>query len=78
LRRLDNFPLLLIGILLFGAGFGNATSMPPLVAQREFVERDVPRVLALGIGIPRAATRLLQRLSACCANSEHRQCFVRR
>ena len=42
-----NVSLLLIGIVLFGAGFGNAASMPPLVAQREFVERDVPRVGAL-------------------------------
>ena len=29
--------------------------MPPLVAKREFVERDVPRVLALIIGIARSA-----------------------
>jgi hypothetical protein len=27
-----NVSLLLIGIVLFGAGFGNATSMPPLIA----------------------------------------------
>jgi hypothetical protein len=33
-----NVSLLLIGIVLFGAAFGKATSMPPLVAQREFVE----------------------------------------
>jgi hypothetical protein len=36
---LGNVSLLLIGTVLLGAGFGNATSMPPLVAQREFVER---------------------------------------
>jgi hypothetical protein len=46
---------LLLGIVLFGAGFGNATSMPPLVAQREFVESDVPRVVALMIGIAQGA-----------------------
>src|SRR5215469_10697610 len=46
-----NVSLLLIGTVLFGAGLGNATSMPPLVAQREFFERDVPRLLALIIGI---------------------------
>jgi hypothetical protein len=46
-----NVSLLLIGTVLFGAGFGNATSVPPLVAQREFFARDVPRPLALVIGI---------------------------
>ena len=25
-------PLLLVGVVLFGAGFGNATSLPPLIA----------------------------------------------
>jgi uncharacterized membrane protein len=44
-------PLLLLGVVLFGAGFGNATSLPPLVAQREFAESDVPRVVALIVGI---------------------------
>ena len=43
-------PLLLLGVVLFGAGFGNATSLPPLVAQVEFVERDVGRVVALIVG----------------------------
>ena len=37
-------PLLLLGVVLFGAGFGNATSLPPLIAQVEFVKEDVPRV----------------------------------
>jgi hypothetical protein len=27
-----NVPLLLLGVVLFGAGFGNATSLPPLIA----------------------------------------------
>lgn len=44
-------PLLLAGVILFGAGFGNATSLPPLVAQIEFVEADVQRVVALIVGI---------------------------
>src|SRR5262249_58720300 len=48
-------PLVMLGIVLFGAGFGNATSLPPLVAQREFVERDVPRVVALIVGIAQCA-----------------------
>jgi hypothetical protein len=42
-----NIPLLLIGVMLFGAGIGNATSLPPLIAQVEFVKDDVPRVVAL-------------------------------
>ena len=44
-------PLLLLGIILFGAGFGNATSMPPLVAQVEFVKDEVQRVVALVVGM---------------------------
>ena len=30
-------PLLWLGVILFGAGIGNATSLPPLIAQVEFV-----------------------------------------
>jgi len=48
-------PLMLLGVVLFGAGFGNATSLPPLIAQREFVKDDVPRVVALIVGIAQAA-----------------------
>jgi len=44
-------PLLLLGIILFGAGFGNAASLPPLVAQVEFVREEVQRVVALVVGI---------------------------
>jgi MFS family permease len=44
-------PLLLVGVVLFGAGFGNATSLPPLIAQVEFVQEDVPRVVALIVAI---------------------------
>jgi hypothetical protein len=47
-------PLLLLGVVLFGAGFGNATSLPPLIAQIEFAEDDVPRVVALIVGIAQA------------------------
>jgi hypothetical protein len=42
-----NIPLLLVGVLLFGAGIGNATSMPPLIAQTEFAKTEVVRVVAL-------------------------------
>jgi MFS family permease len=44
-------PLMLLGILLFGVGIGNATSLPPLIAQSEFVRDDVARVVALIIAI---------------------------
>jgi MFS family permease len=42
-----NVPLLLLGVVLFGAGIGNGTSMPPLIAQVEFVKDDVARVVPL-------------------------------
>jgi MFS family permease len=44
-------PLLMAGVVLFGAGFGNATSLPPLIAQLEFVPGDVVRVVSLIVGI---------------------------
>ena len=37
-----NIPLLWVGVILFGAGIGNATSLPPLIAQVEFTAEDVP------------------------------------
>src|SRR5882757_7547302 len=48
-------PLLLLGVLLFGVGIGNATSLPPLIAQMEFVKDDVPRVVSLILAIAQAA-----------------------
>ena len=42
---------MLLGVVLFGAGFGNATSLPPLIAQVEFVKEDVARVVGLIVGI---------------------------
>jgi MFS family permease len=47
-------PLLLLGVVLFGAGFGNGTWLPPLIAQAEFVADDVPRVVALIVAISQA------------------------
>jgi len=47
----SNVPLLLTGLILFGVGIGNATSLPPLIAQTEFVKDDVLRVVALIVGI---------------------------
>ena len=48
-------PLLLTGVILFGLGFGNATSLPPLIAQVEFVKEDVARAVALVVGLAQAA-----------------------
>jgi Major Facilitator Superfamily len=50
----ESVPFLLLGIVLFGLGFGNATSLPPLIAQIEFVEREVLRVVALIVAIAQA------------------------
>jgi MFS family permease len=46
--------LILIGVALFGSGIGNATSLPPLIAQSEFAKEDVPRVVALIAAIAQA------------------------
>jgi MFS family permease len=47
----DTVPLLLLGVVLFGFGIGNATSLPPLIAQVEFVKEDVPRVVPMIVSI---------------------------
>lgn len=44
-------PLLLAGVALFGAGIGNVTSLPPLIAQVEFVKDDAARVVPLIVAI---------------------------
>jgi MFS family permease len=43
----DSVPLLLLGVVLFGAGIGNTTSLPPMIAQAEFSKEDVSRVVPL-------------------------------
>ncbi|HLH89131.1 MAG TPA: MFS transporter [Xanthobacteraceae bacterium] len=50
-----NVPLLLAGVLLFGVGIGNATSLPPLIAQAEFAGHDVARVVSLVVATSQAA-----------------------
>jgi hypothetical protein len=45
---------ILLGITLFGSGIGNATSLPPLIAQSEFVPQDVPRVVAWIVALGQA------------------------
>ncbi len=42
-----NPALLALGIILFGSGIGNATSLPPLIAQVEFSREDSARAVAL-------------------------------
>ncbi|WP_342361210.1 MFS transporter [Terrarubrum flagellatum] len=42
-----NIPLLFAGVILFGFGIGNSTSLPPLIAQAEFAPKITPRVVAL-------------------------------
>jgi hypothetical protein len=44
-------PLLVAGSLLFGLGIGTTSSMPPLIAQGEFTPSDLPRAVALVMGI---------------------------
>jgi MFS transporter len=44
-------PLLTLGVVLFGTGFGNATSLPPLIAQTELADADVQRAVALAVGV---------------------------
>ena len=44
----------LVGIVLFGLGIGNATSLPPLIAQAEFAPADVPRVVARSVALSQA------------------------
>ena len=51
----ENVPLLLLGVALFGSGIGNATSLPPLIAQVEFAREDVARVVALIVAIAQAS-----------------------
>ena len=46
--------LIVLAIALFGSGIGNATSLPPLVAQVEFTREDVPRVIALIVAMAQA------------------------
>jgi hypothetical protein len=51
----DNIPLLALGVVLFGAGIGNATSLPPLIAQAEFVRDDVARAVPMIVAIAQAS-----------------------
>lgn len=48
----------IVAALLFGIGIGNATSLPPLIAQREFAAADVLRVVSLLIATSQATSSL--------------------
>jgi len=50
----DGMVLLAAGCVLFGLGVGNLTSLPPLIAQREFRPVDVGTVVALVVAINQA------------------------
>ncbi|MDP3340626.1 MFS transporter [Frigidibacter sp.] len=45
---------LILGLALFGLGIGNATSLPPLIAQQEFAPKDAARVVPLIVAIGQA------------------------
>ncbi|MEQ1519413.1 MAG: hypothetical protein ABL931_23305, partial [Usitatibacteraceae bacterium] len=47
----ENIPILFVGVILFGFGIGNATSLPPLIAQVEFMKEDVPRVVPMIVAV---------------------------
>ena len=44
-----------VGVLLFGSGIGNATSLPPLIAQTEFAREDALRVVPLIVALSQGA-----------------------
>lgn len=44
-----------VGVALFGSGIGNATSLPPLIAQAEFTREDAARVVPLTVALSQGA-----------------------
>ena len=46
---------ILLGVVLVGLGIGNATSLPPLIAQVEFAKAQSIRVVALIVAVSQAA-----------------------
>lgn len=48
-------PLIVLGATLVGFGIGNATSLPPLIAQVEFSREETGRVVALVVAIAQAS-----------------------
>ncbi|MEJ1224283.1 MFS transporter [Pseudomonas sp. CCNWLW56] len=55
LAVLDLYPMVVwIAVVLIGSGIGNATSLPPLIAQTEFSREQTARVIALMVAISQA------------------------
>jgi MFS family permease len=50
----SGLPALVCGCVLFGLGFGNLVSLPPLILQKEFPAVDVGRAVALTVAINQA------------------------
>ena len=50
----NGWVLLTLGCVVFGLGIGNLTSLPPLIAQKEFNREDVVAVVALIVAINQA------------------------
>lgn len=50
----DSVSWLLAGVVLFGLGIGNATSLPPLIAQAEFSREDVVRAVPAIVAVSQA------------------------
>ena len=53
-----NSTLLLLGVVLFGFGVGNAISVPPVIANLEFSKEDAIRAVALIVAISQGAYAL--------------------
>ncbi|MGE8398437.1 MAG: hypothetical protein ACN6NZ_00710, partial [Burkholderiales bacterium] len=64
----------ILDIVLFGLGIGNATSLPPLIAQAEFAPTDVPRVVARSVALSQAlyafAPAMLARNQKCTIDAQ--------
>lgn len=55
LLGLDSHPAIAwVAVLLIGSGIGNATSLPPLIAQTEFSREQTAKVIALMVAISQA------------------------
>lgn len=50
----NGWVLLALGCVLFGLGIGNLTSLPPLIAQKEFKREDVMTAVALIVAVNQA------------------------
>lgn len=59
--------LLVVGLVLFGLGVGNAISVPPVIANLDFSKEDAARAVALIVAISQGAPTPL--LPPCLASS---------